>query len=399
MTTDQQKLESNIWKLYLYEVLYSLMFFTPIIVLFYQKNGLSFAQIMTIQSINSVLWILLEIPTGYFADVVGRKQSLVMTGIFATLSMLTYGLGTNFYHFLIASLFWALAGVFISGADSALIYDTLKDLNKEHLYKKVMGNIVFCYSIGASVASIVGGLLGEINFRYSFFAMLPFYILLIPLGLSFYEPKKDNKILSNKNHIDNLLNSVKIAIFKNSRIRQLILYSAIIASFLDISYYLYQPYFKLSGLDVVYFGLVFAAFNLIRALSAKYSHSIEEKLGQNFSLIILFVLTSLCYLLMGKVIFIFSFVIAFLFQFVSGFSGVVISDYVHKETDSSMRATVLSTMSVVDRIFYAVIAPIIGWLVDVYTLSQAFMIIGVVVAVAGFVLVFPLLKRSESKVL
>ncbi len=398
MITDQQKLESNIWKLYLYETLYSLMFFTPIIVLFYQKNGLSFAQIMTIQSINSILWILLEIPTGYFADVVGRKQSLVITGIFATLSMLTYGLGTNFYHFLIASLFWALAGVFISGADSALIYDTLKELNKESLYKKVMGNIVFCYSIGASVASIIGGLLGGINFRYSFYAMLPFYILLIPLSLSFHEPKKNREIMTNKKHVDNLFESVKITLFQNNRIRQLILYSAIIVSVLDISYYLYQPYFKLSRLDIVYFGLVFAAFNLIRALSAKYAHLIEERIGQSFSLIILFVLTSLCYLLMGKVIFIFSFIFAFIFQFVSGFSGVVISDYVNRETDSNIRATVLSAMSLVDRIFYAVIAPIVGWLVDVYTLSQAFMIIGVIVAVVGVVLVFPLLKRNISKI-
>ena len=102
------------------------MFFTPIIVLFYQNNGLSLTQIMIIQSICSVASILTEIPSGYFADKVGRKQSLMITGIFALLSMLTFGLGNNFYHFLIAGLLWALAGVFISGADSAFIYDTLK---------------------------------------------------------------------------------------------------------------------------------------------------------------------------------------------------------------------------------------------------------------------------------
>ncbi|KKP36484.1 MAG: Nitrate/nitrite transporter [Candidatus Peregrinibacteria bacterium GW2011_GWA2_33_10] len=108
------KLKGNIWKLYLYETLYSLMFYTPIIVLFYQKNGLSLAQIMIIQSFSSIVWILMEIPSGYFADLVGKKISLMLNGIFAFLTMLTLGLGSNFYYFLLAALFWALAGVFIS---------------------------------------------------------------------------------------------------------------------------------------------------------------------------------------------------------------------------------------------------------------------------------------------
>jgi len=396
MKTEQQKLESNIWKFYLYQILYSLMFFTPIIVLFYQNNGLSLTQIMTIQSINSVLWILMEVPSGYFADVVGRKKSLMLTGIFATLSMLIFGLSFNFYHFLIASLLWALAGAFISGADSAFIYDTLKDLKKEHLYKKVWGNTVFFYSLGVSAASIIGGLLGGINFRYVFFAMLPFYLFLIPLALSFHEPKK-HEILSAKNHILDLFKSIKSSVFQNKKIRSLIIYSAIVVSAIDVAYYLYQPYFKLSGLDVIYFGVIFAVFSLIRAFSAKYSHLIETKLGQNFSIAILFILTSLCYILMGKIIFIFSFIFAFLFQFVSGFSSVVISDYINKETDSHIRATVLSVKSLVGSIFYAVAAPIVGWLVDVYTLSQALIIIGVIILVVGGILTWPLLMRTKQK--
>jgi MFS family permease len=168
-------------------------------------------------------------------------------------------------------------------------------------------------------------------------------------------------------------------------------------SALDISYWLYQPYFTLSKLDVVYFGVVFAAFNLIHAVSAKYSHFIEQKLGQRFSLILLFILTSLCYILMGNIIFVLSFVIAFVFQFVSGFSSVVISDYVHKETDSKIRATVISVQSFIDRIFYVLVAPLVGWLVDIYTLPQAMIIIGIIVAVVGCIYSFPFWKRNISQ--
>ncbi|HAU66468.1 MAG: Nitrate/nitrite transporter [Candidatus Uhrbacteria bacterium GW2011_GWF2_39_13] len=393
MEINQKKLENNIWKFYLYEILYSLMFYTPIIILFYQHNGLTLTQIMVLQSISAIIWIVMEIPTGHFADSIGKKKSLLITSVFATLAMIAFVLGTNFYYFLIATIFWALAGAFISGADSAFIYDTLKSLGKENSYKKVWGNTVFFYSIGISIASVVGGLLGGFNLRYPFLAMIPFYLLLILVSLSFYEPEP-RETFSKQSSIFNSMKAVKKSVFQNKKIRQLLLYSAIIASAIGVAYWLYQPYFKLSGLDAVYFGLVFATFNVIKALSAKYSHIIEELLGQNTSLVLLFLLTSLCYILMGNIIFIFSFVIVFIFQFIDGFSSVVISDYIHKETDSTIRATVFSVKSFIEHIFYALMAPMVGWLVDVYTLPQALTVMGIIIGIAGFILVVPFLKRN-----
>lgn len=386
MESNKIKLENNIWKFYLYEILYSMMFYTPIIVLFYQNNGLTIAEVMILQSISSIVWIIAEIPTGHFADVIGRKRSLLLTGVFATLAMTFFALGANFYIFLLAVLFWALAGAFISGADSAFIYDNLKALGKENSYKKVWGNTVFFYSIGIAVASVVGGLLGGINLRYPFFTMIPFYLVMIFISLSFYEPKQIGN-LSEKNSILNSISSIKKSVFRNKEIARLLFYSAIITTATGIAYWLYQPYFKLSGLNIVYFGLVFASFNLVGAVSAKYSHIIEKKLGRNISLASLFVLTSICYILMGKIVFILSFVFALIFQFVDGFSAVVISDYIHKETDSNVRATTLSVKSFVEHIFYALIAPLVGWMVDAYTLPQALMVMGAIIGVLGLIFV------------
>ncbi|MFZ2192939.1 MAG: MFS transporter [Candidatus Moraniibacteriota bacterium] len=377
-----EKLEGNIWKLYLYMVLYSLMFFTPIIVLFYQDNGLSLTQIMIIQSISSALFVLLEVPSGYFADIFGRKKSLMITSIFATIAMIYFAIGTNFYHLLLAASLWAIAGVFISGADSALLYDTLKDLKKESSYKKIWGNVIFFYSIGVSIASIIGGLIGGLNYRYPFFAMIPFMLLLIPLSFSFEEPKK-HKIIFSKNYLFDLLGVIKLSILKNKKLRWLLAYSAIVVGFIQIAYFLYQPYFKLSGLNVVYFGVVFAGFNVVVAISAKYSHVLEEKIGQKYALILLFMLVGISFLLMSNFIFFYSFVFVFLIQFVSGFSSVVISDYVNKLADSSIRATTLSVKSLIEKMFFAVVTPFIGWISDVYSLQQALALSGIIIFIFG----------------
>jgi MFS family permease len=388
----EKKLESNIWKLYLYMVLYSMVFYIPIIVLFYLDNGLSMVQIMTIQSLSSLLFIILEIPSGYITDIFGRQKSLLITGITAAIAMLLFASGTKFSHFLWANLFWAVAGSFISGADSAFLYDTLIDLKKEDLYKKIWGNTVFYYAMGASLASVLGGWIGSINYRYTFYAAIPLMLLLIPLSLSFEEPQRHKMIFSN-NYLFNLIGVLKKTIIKNAKLRWLFIYSSVIVGFSRISYFLYQPYFKLSGLDVAWFGIVFAGFNIISALSSKYSHLLEKKIGRKYSLILLIFLIGASYLLMSHFIFLLSFSFAFLIQFVKGFSSVVISDYVNKLTDSSVRATILSVKSLIERMFYALIIPFIGWIIDIYSLKQALALSGLFILVCGSIILLLLGKN------
>jgi hypothetical protein len=176
-------------------------------------------------------------------------------------------------------------------------------------------------------------------------------------------------------------------------LRWLFIYSSVIVGFSRISYFLYQPYFKLSGLDVAWFGIVFAGFNIISALSSKYSHLLEKKIGRKYSLILLIFLIGASYLLMSHFIFLLSFSFAFLIQFVKGFSSVVISDYVNKLTDSSVRATILSVKSLIERMFYALIIPFIGWIIDIYSLKQALALSGLFILVCGSIILLLLGKN------
>lgn len=93
---EKKKLKANIWKYYLFEVFTSLTFFLPIIVLFWQENGLSMTEIMLLQSFFAITVVVLEIPTGYFADIFSRKLSLVCSALFGFLGILSYSLGSNF---------------------------------------------------------------------------------------------------------------------------------------------------------------------------------------------------------------------------------------------------------------------------------------------------------------
>ena len=73
------------------------------------------------------------ITTGFFADIYGRRLSLFFGSILTFLGYLIFSFYSGFNEFFIAEIFLGIGGSLISGADSALIYDTLLELKKDYL--------------------------------------------------------------------------------------------------------------------------------------------------------------------------------------------------------------------------------------------------------------------------
>lgn len=391
MKTEEQKLSWNIWKFYLYNILAGMFFSVPVMVLFWQNNGLSLTEVMILQSVFAIFVVILEIPTGYFADVIGRKKTLIISGITGLIAMIAYSLGHNFFHFLVAEIFFSLSVSFSSGTTSAFVYDTLQNLGREKDYKKIQWNAFFYWMITLAFASIIGWFIAKIDLRYTLYASIPFFALMIPLVFFMQEPQR-HKLIFEKGYIKELFKVIKTALIENKKLRWIIVYSWIIYAFNQSALWLYQPYFQISGLDIAYFGIVFASFQVVSAFSSKYAHKIENKLWEKYSLIMLIFLVAWSYLLMSNFVFLFSFSFCFIQQFVRGFKKIVITDYINKLTKSSMRATILSIESLFGKLLYAIIIPIFGWIADVYTLVQALTIIGITTLIFGIIILIILKK-------
>ncbi len=74
-------IEANIYWLYLIKLSKWFLLIMPIVALFYTDNGLDTFDIYLLQGIYSCSVALLEIPSGYMADVIGRKKSLILGAI------------------------------------------------------------------------------------------------------------------------------------------------------------------------------------------------------------------------------------------------------------------------------------------------------------------------------
>lgn len=393
MSGDKLKLQKNINKFYIYKAFTGMFFFVPIMVLFWQDNGLSLTRVMLLQSIYSISTVVLEVPSGYFADIFGRKKTLLIATFTSLLAMFSYSLGHSFNHFVIAEVFFAISVSFTSGTLSAFVFDTLKDIGGEREYKKVWGNVIFFGMIAMGISNALGSLIATIDLRYTFYCSLPFFVLMIPFIFSMEEPQRHQLVLR-KGYVKELFSIIKIAVVHNKRLRWIMVYSGVIYAFNQSSLWLYQPYFQLSGLDITYFGVVFASFQIVSAFSAKFAHKIERSLGPNYSLIMLTFLVGISYLLMSHFIFLFSFTFCFIQQFVRGFKSIVVTDYINQLTSSDMRATVLSAESFIGRLFYAMIIPIFGLIADIYSVKQSLLIMGITALISG-ITVLVILKKDE----
>jgi MFS family permease len=184
-------MNSNIYKYYSYSAISNFLFFLPIVYVFFQDNGLSLTQIFIIEAIFSIGLVLFEVPTGAVADYYGKKASLVLGSVIWVISCVLFSFGSGFYTFIFAYLTWALGAAFLSGADTALLYDILhKDNQKEH-FKKYQGNAKFIGLVAISLASLLGGYIASFSMRYTFIAsaiafFAMFFLILAIAGLPFW---------------------------------------------------------------------------------------------------------------------------------------------------------------------------------------------------------------------
>jgi len=391
MNNLKKKISENIKKFYWASFFREWMFIIPVVVLFWQQNGLSLTQIMILQSIYAISIVLLEVPTGVIADKWGRKQSMILGALFLILGTIIYGLGHNFLQFILAEVVWGLGGCFFSGADSAFVYDSLKQIKKEDTFKKVLGNAKSWGYLAAGVAGIIGGFVATYSLRLNWFLSTLGMIFLFLVVLSYNEPKHFEKV-HKKSYWKHTKESFKEA-FNNKNILFLLLFYALIMTVAKISLWFYQPYMAASGINIAYFGIIWASFTLFAILGSKSSHNVEKYLGASNSLWLMIFLSTLSLIFMSYFFVIFGIFFIYFQQYLRGFNGPVLNDYTNKQLSSENRATLLSIQSLAGNLLFAIVGPIFGYLADKLSLSSALLITGVI-----FLAVFAALMLWRKKI-
>ncbi|HID69757.1 MAG TPA: MFS transporter, partial [Desulfobacterales bacterium] len=122
---------SNVRRFIAFRTFFNSRFYYPVFTIIFLDYGLTIEQFALLNTIWAFTIVLVEVPSGALADLIGRKRLLVATSWLMIIEMFLLGfvpLGNSnliFGAFLLNRILSGLAEALASGADEAIAYDTL----------------------------------------------------------------------------------------------------------------------------------------------------------------------------------------------------------------------------------------------------------------------------------
>lgn len=388
-------MKRQIYKLMAIEVIGSFLVTMPIIAIYWQDKGLSIQDIFILQVIFSISIVLFEIPSGYIADLFGRKGSLVSGAVLGSIGFFIYYIASGFFEFAVAEIILAVAVAFMSGANSAFLYDTLLQHDSKELHVKYEGRIFSASQASEAIAAIgCGFLLVFLSLETVFFIQFLIVALTIPIALSLKEPVTNSK----NNNKKSMIQIIKFALHENKNLLSLNIFSGFISASTFTIVWFAQPYWQEIGVSIIYFGYIWAILKIITSISSYFSHKIDKHFSFRTLFTIFAITPFVAYGLLGLGLGLYSLLVIPLLWILHGLFHPISLDYVNREADSSIRATVISVSQLFSRLSFAIISPFLGWVADVWSLETAFQASALIFGTLSFLSFLFLYKNMKRDV-
>lgn len=394
----QMKLKRNVWMNNMYHLIKRMDFTQGIWMIYLAYKGLSLLEIGIVESIFHITTFVMEVPTGTIADLYGRKTSRILGGIIFFISVYVLLIADTFWGFAFAFVLTALGYNLESGAGEALLYDSLKELDRTSEFMKYNGQIEIAMQLSGLVALPVGGYLATRNYSFAIGLTMVTAFVSILISLFFEEPKT----IERSSMRNGMINSMKKQIAESFELFKkvpmtgyLIIVMQLFSLFYTTVWFYIQNYYKTMHLTEFQIGLILAAAAVLGASFAALAHRVEAVVKPLGILKWIPFIAVACYWGIALKPLYYGF-----FVILAGLEGmyyVVLSDYLNRFIPSSQRATVLSFGSMCFSAMMIFLFPGFGYLGDVFGLSIAFYVMAITATVILLGSSLLLINRGEAE--
>jgi MFS family permease len=280
-------LEGNLVKMAALRLLFWTFLMSGVVIPFFREWGrLSFTQIFLLQSWFMLMNFLLEVPTGAVADRFGRKASIAAGCFLMAAASLVYGSVPMLAVFVLGEAVFAVALTLVSGADEALVYDSLKALGREGEATRVVSRLEAAKLTGIFGGALLGSLVAS---RLGVRA--PMLLQAIPMALSgvialrLVEPPRNAIAAPQGGGYLRLLSGGLEHFRHEPELRSLTVDQVANVSVAWLVLWLYQPQLMRVGVPLAAFGAVHAAMGLGQVLLLARLATVERAVGGSVRLV------------------------------------------------------------------------------------------------------------------
>lgn len=354
--------------------------------LYLQSRGLSLLEVSSIWSIIVGTIFLAEVPTGVIADRFGKKRSVAVALFLQFFGEFLFLFAESYLAFVLIAILAGIGYSFLSGASEAIVYETLPEENRAHRMKVAMGNIGGAYQLAFFAAPLLGSLvISELVLgKYLLGIGLTAGSVLIAflLSLTLQEPPR----LQSDRPPSSLaiLKHGLAQITRNRKVQWIAGVAILTSTFSNALVTLYQPHFVNAGVRTsLPIGLALALGGLAAFGVQKYIYAIEQRLGR-WGLFALSILPGLFYILLAFASNLVTLLPVFVLTYaLADARNPLLSAYQNEQIESQTRATAISLINMLVKIYIALVGVALGWLANT-SIPAVFITIGLLVV--GFTL-------------
>ncbi len=297
---EEDKESLQLFRFCLYGFLKNQKYFEPFLILAFRDRGFSFAAIGALVAFRSVSVNVLEIPSGAAADVWGRRRSMIVSMAAYSCSFAIFALARSYWLFFPAMFAFAVGEAFRTGTHKAMIFDWLARQGRQDEKTRIYGLTRSWSKMGSALNVIIAAavVIATESYEWVFWISIVPYLLNI-VNFTLYPRYLDGVVGKTRGmaEVRRTLRSALGLCLRRQGLRGLILENIAFEGFYSAAKDYLQPLLKsaalaapvlvtLSGTDrtAVLVAVVYALLNLLGSVASRQSHRAVTRAGGESSL-------------------------------------------------------------------------------------------------------------------
>lgn len=364
----------NIKKLFWYVGISNLFFERSIFVLYLIHKGMNIAEISLFQSTINVAMLVGEIPTGMLADNIGKKKSLLIGSILMIIYYLSMIFSHTFLLFLLGAAVFGIGSTFVSGTNTAYLYDLLNDKTSS---VKMLGRLSAVITGAIGLAMVIGGYLQKSSWELIMWLGVIAQIIGVIILLSL-----PNIVVRASDAKRSFIYDIYLA-FKNTPfLRKALFLLGLNEGVVSSIYILAQAILNKFGMATEHIAYVFCIETLLSVVAFAKIETFINKFGRKRVIVFTVAATAVAFLGLNTPNIMVISCMIFLISVLNNCYTTVLLDEFNHVIKKDIRATAISCFNMMSALFMACIFWTISVLGDNYIF--AFSILGVVSTLSLF---------------
>ena len=400
----QDQLKFNVHRLFALRFSTAFMVVVPVMVPLYQSLGLSMQEIFITEAIFSLVVCFGEVPSGYLADLLGRRKVLIFGSLVWAAGNLYLPFADGFWSLALYEATLGIAVAMVSGADIALAYDSELALKgSQNRQRQLVGKMFSVGYVSVALSCALASVLlywGDLHLVARAQAVAGLLPLLVVWGLVEAPYHEDAMVLPTESpaqsrsawrqHAANFVKVLRVLWSTNPLLRYVCLAACFIPTIGMCTFLILPKVWEYHAVPLTYFGWIACASAIVAAFSSRLTHRVEDWIGSRWMLVLIgcvptIGLIGLAGLPLGGAL-----LMAASLTISRSMMAVLLSEALNRRLASGYRATAMSLTSFGSRVSFVCIGPPVGFALDVLTLPQVLLLVALLSTLICFAFLLPL---------